>query len=68
MAAIELDETLSNSIGLLKDIIQLWITIRGFAYAGALVDQYKRQSGTLKQKKALRKDLKRKCLATEFTD
>ena len=45
---------------LLRQAIQLWVTIRGFSYASALVEEYKKSCGTLKRKQAHRKDLKRK--------
>lgn len=46
---------------LLKKIVKLWVTLRGFAYANAIVEQYKECTKTaLKRKHALRKDLKSK--------
>ena len=38
MIAVELDEEVSQN--LLRDIIHLWVTIRGFSYASILVEQY----------------------------
>lgn len=46
---------------LLRGIVNLWVTIRGFSYASALVEEYKRLCGALKRKRAHRKELKRKC-------
>ena len=57
MIAFELDEDVSQN--LLRSIIQLWVTIRGFSYAGALVEQYKRACGSLKRKKSLRVELRK---------
>lgn len=59
MMSFDLDEETSQSV--FSDIMKLWITIRGFAYASAIVDEYKRSSGLInKRKKALRKELKKK--------
>lgn len=45
----------------LKKVVKLWVTLRGFAYASAIVEQYKECTKTaLKRKRALRKDLKSK--------
>ena len=58
MLTADLDEEVSEHI--LRDIIRLWVTIRGFSYASTLVEQYKKARGALKKKKGLRADLKRK--------
>ena len=58
IVAVELDEGVAQE--LLKSIVHLWVSIRGFSYAGALVEKYKACCGNLKKQKALRKDLKRK--------
>ena len=43
---------------LLFEIVKLWITLRGFAYASNIVEQYKEcAKTTLQKKRALRKDL-----------
>ena len=58
MVADELNEEVKNK--LLRDVVQLWVTIRGFRYASAIVEEYKRSCGSLKRKRAHRKELKRK--------
>ncbi|SMN02434.1 hypothetical protein SPONN_1063 [uncultured Candidatus Thioglobus sp.] len=58
LLAIDLTEETEKA--LLKQTIQLWLTIRGFSYASAIVEEYKRSCGALKRKKALRKELKEK--------
>ena len=45
---------------LLRQVVQLWVTIRGYSYASALVEEYKKSCGALKRKRAHRKDLKQK--------
>ena len=57
MSIIDIDE--ESSERLLKDIIRLWITVRGFSYASSIVEDYKRSCGALKRKKSLRKELKK---------
>ena len=57
MSFIDIDE--ESSERLLKDIIRLWITVRGFSYASSIVEDYKRSCGALKHKKSLRKVLKK---------
>ena len=47
---------------LLRKFVQLWLTIRGFSYASAIKEEYKRSCGALKRKRALRKELKKKSL------
>lgn len=55
----ELDDESSEDV--LKEVIKLWLTIRGFRYVSAIVEEYKRSHDeTLKRKKALRKELKKK--------
>ncbi len=49
----DLDEEMSSSV-----LVKLWVTIRGFSYASAIVDDY-RHSQT-KRKKSLRNELKNK--------
>ena len=39
MIAVELDDVVEQQ--LLMEIIELWVTIRGFSIAGAFVEQYK---------------------------
>ena len=44
---------------LLKELISLWLTIRGFSIAGTWIEQYKaRSSANIGKKKGLRKELK----------
>lgn len=58
-----LDDDLSEI--LLKKIVKLWITVRGFAYTGAIMEQYHTSAAeTTKKKRALRKDLKLKSTST----
>ena len=45
-------------IGLLREVIELWFTIRGFSIANQLLEQYKiATKSTIKGKKGLRKEL-----------
>ena len=54
-----------HAIHLLKQIIGLWLTIRGFSIASAWTEQYKRVTNTNSQKsKGLRKNLKKKSQAS----
>ena len=47
-----------DAITLLKDIVELWLTIRGFSVAGAWLEQHKQKSRTNSRKsKGLRKKL-----------
>ena len=39
IASVELDD--KTSAILLKMIVELWLTIRGFSFAGAFIEQYK---------------------------
>ena len=39
MITVELDDVVGQQ--LLMEIIELWVTIRGFSIAGAFVEQYK---------------------------
>lgn len=66
LLAIDLDEEIDKA--LLKQIIQLWLTIRGFSYASAVIEEYKRICGALKRKRALRKELKRKSETKETAE
>ena len=56
MVSFDVDEETSHII--LSEIIRLWVTIRGFSYASSIIEDYKRTTGALKRKKALRKELK----------
>ena len=49
-----------EALQLLQNIVELWITVRGFSLAGSWMEQYKKENkeGT-KKKKALRKTLKK---------
>ena len=56
IATIQLDENEEKL--LLKKITKLWITVRGFVYTSAWIEQYKqKKSQVLQKKKALRKTL-----------
>ena len=56
IATVQLDENEERL--LLKKITKLWITVRGFAYTSAWIEQYKqKKSQVLQKKKALRKTL-----------
>ena len=49
----------NDSLHLLSNIAELWITIRGFSMTGSWIDQYKKEAKkTVKRKKSLRKGLK----------
>ena len=55
-----------ENIKLLKEIIQLWVTIRGNSLAASWLEQYKfEQKKNIKYSRALRKTLKRKREDTE---
>ena len=48
-----------HAIQLLKEIIGLWVTIRGFSIAGAWLEDYKQKSkSSVSKSKPLRKELK----------
>ena len=52
--------THETSLSLLKEIIDLWTTIRGHAYAKHLTEQYKQETGKGKNKrKSFREELKK---------
>ena len=54
-----LDNDLSEI--LLRKIVKLWITLRGFFYCSSIMEQYKQcTKDTLKKKRALRKNLRLK--------
>ena len=58
------DEELSNE--LLKHVVEMWLTIRGFSMADAWMEYYKQSDeSNTKSKKGLRKGLKRKKLQLE---
>ena len=63
MLTVELTE--EEEQPLLRKIVKLWLTIRGFSYASAIIEEYKRSCGALKRQKALRKDLKKKSRGNE---
>ena len=55
-----------DAITLLKDIVELWLTIRGFSVAGAWLERHKRKSKTNSRKsKALRKSLSKRAPKTD---
>ena len=49
-----------DAICLLKEIIGLWLTIRGFSIATSWMEEYKMKTATIKKTKGLRKSLKQK--------
>ena len=58
MVAVDIDNE-SSSQELLHEIIQLWVTIRGYCIASSWLEAYKNaQQKTTKGKKSLRKELK----------
>ena len=48
MITVELDDVVGQQ--LLMEIIELWVTIRGFSIAGAFVEQYKQITKTSTKK------------------
>ena len=59
MLSIDID-TEHNAALLLKEIVELWLTIRGFSIAGQWLEMYKNDKAlTTKKSKSLRKTLKR---------
>ena len=67
MIANDLDEDVGQE--LLVEIVQLWLTIRGFFTAGAFVEQYKQAAKkSTKKSTSLRKGLKQKKLDMETDD
>lgn len=60
LLSIDIDND-ENSVELLKEIIELWITIRGFSMTSAWLEHYKRvKEKATKRKKGLRKTLAKK--------
>lgn len=60
--------TLENDLAnvLLEKIARLWITLRGFSFSSAIVEQYKQSTkSSLKRKRSLRNDLKQKSSTTK---
>lgn len=49
----------ADGLELLKHIIELWLTIRGFSISKAWMDDYKRQAQVETAQKSLRKELKK---------
>ena len=45
---------------LLKHVVQLWLTIRGFTLSKEWMEQYKTQAQATQKKKGLRKQLKQR--------
>ena len=55
-----------HAIQLLKEIIGLWVTIRGFSIAGAWLEEYKQAShSSVRKSKPLRKGLKQNSQSSE---
>ncbi len=57
MLSVDLDEDECKEI--LKDVVTLWLNIRGFSVTGSWVEQHKRIAGTTKSKPSLRAGLKK---------
>ena len=58
MLSVDIDGE-EESVELLRDIVELWLTIRGFSIAGQWMEIYKKcSSKTTKKSKSLRKTLK----------
>ena len=51
--------TEQDALELLKDIVQLWLTIRGFSISKSWLEDYKREAQGTTKKKSLRKELKK---------
>ena len=67
MISVDLDSHVGEQ--LLQEIVQLWVTIRGFSTAGAFVEQDKQVTEkATKKSTGLRKGLKRKKLDTLSED
>ena len=66
LVCTDLDEDLETE--LLKHMVELWLTIRGFSTAGSWMEYYKqcKKEGT-KRAHALRRGLKRKALDMQST-
>lgn len=59
MLSVDIPED-KDGLELLRHVVELWLTIRGFSMSKAWMEQYKSRSHTsTKGKKSLRKDLKR---------
>ena len=56
-----------QAVKLLKEIIRLWVTIRGFSIAGTWMKQYFHASKGTSKSKGLRKELMRKSATTITT-
>ena len=54
-----------QAVKLLKEIIGLWVTIRGFSIAGTWMEQYLHATKGTSKTKGLRKELKRKSVTTK---
>ena len=67
MIAADLDEEIGQQ--LLVEIVQLWLTVRGFSVAGAFVEQYIQiTKASTRKSTSLRKGLKRKKLDMNTDD
>ncbi len=65
--AVELDNDIAQL--LLKEIVQLWLNIRGFSAAGSFVERFKQcQEKSTQKTVGLRKGLKRKKLDMDKAD
>ena len=57
MLSVDIDSE-QESVELLKEIVELWLTIRGFSITGQWMEIYKYSAKTTKKSKSLRKTLK----------
>ena len=59
MLSVDIDGE-EQAVKLLREIIGLWVTIRGFSIAGTWMEQYLHATKGTSKSKGLRKELKRK--------
>ena len=64
MLSVDIDGE-EQAVKLLKEIIGLWVTIRGFSIAGTWMEQYLHATKGTSKTKGLRKELKRKSVTTK---
>ena len=64
MLSVDIDGE-EQAVKLLKEIIGLWVTIRGFSIAGTWMEQYLHATKGTSKTKGLRKELKRKSVTKE---
>ena len=66
MLSVDIDGE-EQAVKLLKEIIGLWVTIRGFSIAGTWMEQYLHATKGTSKTKGLRKELKRKSVTKRFS-